>query len=95
MLPRLKAGARVVQRAEARALVHRLDKDVLQQIVGGIGVSHAIPQVATQLVFVSLSGDSHAGERNRWGRLVAVHPIHRCIVVTLHRVRISLLVLPR
>ena len=56
-------GARVVERAEALTLAHGLDEDVLQHVVGRVGVRQAVPQVAQQLGLVGLPGRRHAGER--------------------------------
>ena len=57
-----RPGARVVQIAEGGSLPHGFHEDVLQHVVGGLGMGHAVTQVAAQFGFVCLPGAGHARE---------------------------------
>ncbi len=61
-------GARLLQRAESCALAHRLDEDILQQILGRGLVAEPVCEVPEEFSFVSVPCRRYTGERNAIAR---------------------------
>jgi hypothetical protein len=47
-------GARIVERAEILALLHRLNEHLLQQVVGKVHITGTVPEEVAQFVFVRI-----------------------------------------
>lgn len=57
-------GARLLEFAEPLALPHRLEKDLLQEVVGSVRVPQLVTQEPQQLRFMGMPGLQNAAENN-------------------------------